>query len=286
MDIDLGTITELHYRVRGGTPFPSGRTPATCGLTQRAKSPEPSAILTHPPSAKESASVPPPNRLSLAQLRVTPRPRWPRPAAHSARSHRTLCLSCLVRLCLWCSRKPLVTPRVLTAGAIAICFLSMSHGWHPAAQGGHTSSVAFMPDETAVCAVNQDNDSISIWRFGGDGKVVEIDVGREPRTLAVSPDGKRIYVACQSSQTFSVVDVDSGATIRDVELGGQPYGVVLSDKSSRAFVSQYAGGYIDGKYVPGIVAVVDVATGHLAERIPVSRSALGNGAGPMNGRCT
>ena len=54
-----------------------------------------------------------------------------------------------------------------------------------------------------------------------------------------------------------------------VALGGQPYGVVLTGDGRRALVSQYAGGYVDGKYSPGTIAVVDLAAAKLIRQIPV-----------------
>ena len=45
--------------------------------------------------------------------------------------------------------------------------------------------------------------------------------------------------------------------------------MVLSTDGRRAFVAQYAGEYVDGQYVPGAVAVVDLAKREVTARIPV-----------------
>jgi len=136
--------------------------------------------------------------------------------------------------------------------------------------GGRSSSpIALTPDEKLVCAVNEDSGSISLWDWGQGGEVTEIQVGEDPRTLAVSPEGRRICVANQRSQTLSIVDPAAGKVTATVDLGGQPFGVVLSDDGSRAFVSQYAGSYIAGKYHPGTIAVVHLARGSVEHSIPV-----------------
>ena len=43
----------------------------------------------------------------------------------------------------------------------------------------------------------------------------------------------------------------------------------MSTDGRRAFVAQYAGEYVDGQYVPGAVAVVDLAKREVTARIPV-----------------
>ena len=135
--------------------------------------------------------------------------------------------------------------------------------------GARTSPIVLTPDEATVCAVNQDGGSISVWDWPRDEEVREIAVGDEPRTLAVSPDGRRVYVANQCSQTLSVVDLPAGKAIDTIELGGQPYGVLLSGDGGTAFISQYAGAYIEGKYHPGAIAVVDLKSAKVVRRIPV-----------------
>ncbi len=160
----------------------------------------------------------------------------------------------------------IVTAVVLVAPVLIVLSLSA-----PAALGAatQTSSIVLTPDEKTACVVNQDAGSVSLWDFSGGDLVKEIEVGDEPRTLAVSPDGRRVYVANQRSQTLSIVDLARGRTVATVALGGQPYGVVLTGDGRHALVSQYAGGYIDGKYCPGTIAVVDLAAAKLIRQIPV-----------------
>jgi YVTN family beta-propeller protein len=47
-----------------------------------------------------------------------------------------------------------------------------------------------------------------------------ISVGRNPRGLALSPDGKRLYVANRLDDTLSVIDVKSEKVISTIDLGG------------------------------------------------------------------
>ncbi len=63
--------------------------------------------------------------------------------------------------------------------------------------------------------------------------------------VAVSPDGKRVYVTNTSSGTVSVVDVDSVARTwtlnRRVTVGSMPVGVSVSSDSSRVYVANSNG---------------------------------------------
>ena len=132
-----------------------------------------------------------------------------------------------------------------------------------------TSSITLTPDEQTVCAVNQDSGSISLWNWSGDETVREIKVGAEPRTLAVSPDGQTLVVVNQRSETLDVVDLANDRVATTIDLGGQPYGVILSPDGSRAFVSKYAGGYLDGTYHAGLIAEVALGSGKPARQVPV-----------------
>ncbi len=137
------------------------------------------------------------------------------------------------------------------------------------ARPSRSSSIVLTPDEQTVCAANQDSGSVSLWDRSKGDAVREVVVGNEPRALAVSPGGDRLYVTTQCSQEMAVVDVRAGRCVARIPIGGQPVGVVLSPDGRRAYVAQYAGAYIDGKYVPGAVAVVDLAESKVTTRIGV-----------------
>jgi YVTN family beta-propeller protein len=55
-----------------------------------------------------------------------------------------------------------------------------------------------------------------------------LQAGSDPEQFALSPDGKRLFVANEDSAQTSVVDIDSGAVIERVPVGQEPEGVVMS----------------------------------------------------------
>lgn len=45
--------------------------------------------------------------------------------------------------------------------------------------------------------------------------------------MALTPDGKKLYVACGRSASVSVIDVERGMKIADVAVGMLPWGVTI-----------------------------------------------------------
>jgi YVTN family beta-propeller protein len=56
------------------------------------------------------------------------------------------------------------------------------------------------------------------------------NVGMRPWGIAVSPDGKTVYTANGPSGDVSFIDASTGAVQRKVNVGGSPWGVVLTVK--------------------------------------------------------
>jgi YVTN family beta-propeller protein len=60
-----------------------------------------------------------------------------------------------------------------------------------------------------------------------------------PSGLAISPDNRRLYVAGNLSNTLLELDAESGAVLRQIAVGVEPYDVVLTD--GKAYVSNWGG---------------------------------------------
>lgn len=108
----------------------------------------------------------------------------------------------------------------------------------------YTVAIAFTPDGRRAFLANRWKDSVLRWdlevssRFrvvGDDYSRLPTDVpmgtpvGANPRDLAISPDGTRLYAASPTAMTVSVIDVDSSTELRRVELGSPPGDVVATD---------------------------------------------------------
>lgn len=73
--------------------------------------------------------------------------------------------------------------------------------------------------------------------------------GPQPRGLAVSPDGKRLYVANAGADSLSVFDLASMKKVIDIPVVNQPWGVALSPDDRFVYVSRGPS--------PGALAIVD-----------------------------
>jgi YVTN family beta-propeller protein len=81
-------------------------------------------------------------------------------------------------------------------------------------------------------------------------KTSEGPVYKTPLNLALSPDGKELYVACEGSGTVIVVDTRTREKVAEIPVGGQATDVTFSPDGRRAYVSAR---------LEDSVAVVDVA---------------------------
>jgi len=52
-------------------------------------------------------------------------------------------------------------------------------------------------------------------------------VGQRPWNMALTPDGRKLYVACGRSGVVSVIDTQKNAKIADIPVGKLPWGVVV-----------------------------------------------------------
>ena len=83
---------------------------------------------------------------------------------------------------------------------------------------------------------------------------------KTPLNLALSPDGRDLWVACEASGTVVVVDTAKRARVAEIPSGGQPADVTLSPDGRRAYVSNR---------LEDTVSVFDAAGRRLLATIPV-----------------
>ena len=95
-----------------------------------------------------------------------------------------------------------------------------------------------------------------------------VNVGKRPRDLAFTPDGKRAYVTSEVGGTVWVIDVPTEKAIKVIELpkDSKPMGVVVSPDAKRVFVANGRG---------GTVSVIDAATNAVVSTIPVGQRPWG-----------
>src|SRR4030095_15240729 len=103
---------------------------------------------------------------------------------------------------------------VLCAGFIFT--LPGLRAWGEGADGipSHSTNIALTSDERRLLSVNQDANSVTLFRvkdLSDDTsliKLAEIPVGREPHGVAVLPDDSEAFVTNSASGTVSVIDLE------------------------------------------------------------------------------
>ena len=87
-----------------------------------------------------------------------------------------------------------------------------------------------------------------------------ISVGKEPKKIALSPDGKRAFVTNSSSNTVSVIDISTSTVIDTIPVGGRPGAIAISPLGLRAYVANSSS---------NTVSVIDIRKSTVIDTIPV-----------------
>lgn len=152
-----------------------------------------------------------------------------------------------------------MTNRLLRAIAAASVITSTG-----LAQHSQVSAVAVDPsDPTRVWVCNRDNETVSLIDVDARSIIAEIPVGVSPRSLALTPDGSRLFVANQRGNvplsanhitgypvgaefgTVTVIDANTlqiTATLTNV--GVEPYGIAVDPSGEWFAVSGFRSGTI------------------------------------------
>ena len=90
---------------------------------------------------------------------------------------------------------------------------------------------------------NPDNDSVGVFDIVTGAKLAEIPVGRNPRALAIAPDGQ-VWVTNKGDASISRIDSNSLSVVSNIDLprASQPHGIVFAPVGGRAFVTLEASG--------------------------------------------
>ena len=170
----------------------------------------------------------------------------------------------------------------LTVGAAAFAMLLLSAALPPAQAGAPSadgkylspSEMASSPDGRFLYVVCERSDELLVLSAKDFAILQRIRVGHIPRTVAVSRDGRRVFVTNSWDDTVSVIEVaktntatseaGTGAVTRTIATGAEPYGVVV-DRSGKTL-------YVANR-ISNDVSVIDVASGVERKRLTASHGA-------------
>jgi YVTN family beta-propeller protein len=133
--------------------------------------------------------------------------------------------------------------------------------------GGSEHGIVLSRDGKRLYLTNTGN-KLYGGTVGGDGKVkwkrtIKLPGPRgkgnsHSTGLALSPNGKTLYVCMFNNNALGVVDLKKGKLVRQIRVGVAPWAVVVSPGGSYAFVSNLGGRHA-GKKGPGIASTAGTA---------------------------
>jgi len=93
--------------------------------------------------------------------------------------------------------------------------------------------------EGQLLVLNKTDDNLMVFDAPSHQLLKTIPVGREPHEVAVTPDGRKAYVANVGDDSLSVVDLKEGRVRRTLKPDGmdQPHGLAITPDGRRLFVT-------------------------------------------------
>ena len=85
----------------------------------------------------------------------------------------------------------------------------------------------FLRDRVAQAVVVVSVLSAPVVSCATDEIVASVECGKRPGNMAVTPDGRKLYVANGRSDAVSVLDTESQRKLKDIPVGKLPWGVVI-----------------------------------------------------------
>lgn len=126
------------------------------------------------------------------------------------------------------------------------------------------SSKALALHNDLLLTANQDSGSVTLVNTVSHSVLKEIAVGDDPRSVAITPDGKRALVTLRGDNAIAVVHLDDRRLETTYPIGHMPFGVVTDGR--KIYVSCFA----DDQ-----VVVLDLQSGDVLYRVNVPDAPAG-----------
>lgn len=127
------------------------------------------------------------------------------------------------------------------------------------AEGSHM--VAVHPSRPRAYTANLKSGSASVIDLESGRTVAHLPAGREAEGIAITPDGKEVWISSRGSNEVHVYDTATDTLVRRIETGPFPLRIAISPDGKHAVTSELQA---------GALGVYSVATGTRERTIPVS----------------
>ena len=101
--------------------------------------------------------------------------------------------------------------------------------------------------------------------------VIDLGGRAKPVGVAVSPDGRRVYVANGHGNSVAVIDAVKGKVVATIPVGKRPWGIAVTRDGRRVYTANG---------LSNDVSVIDPATNRVLATIKVGEGAWGVVIGP------
>jgi YVTN family beta-propeller protein len=134
------------------------------------------------------------------------------------------------------------------------------------------------PAEAAPFAYvgNNHTNTVSVIDTASNTVVATVPVGNFPIGVAVTPDGKLVYVVVEGPAAVSVIDAANNTVVATVPVGDEPVGVAVAPDGKHAYITRQCRVCLS----PGTVSVIDTATNTVVATVTVGASPSGIAVAP------
>lgn len=149
------------------------------------------------------------------------------------------------------------------------------HRAEPSEGVGRTILALHKPDrgECLTCHANRPSHREVLQN--GFRATKEDELYKTPVNLVVSPDGKRLFVVCEHSDSVVVIDTADRSVVEEIPVGRRPHDAAISTDGSWLYVTNR---------MSGTVSFIDVAALRVVATMEVGSEIHGIAVAPNNGR--
>jgi YVTN family beta-propeller protein len=138
---------------------------------------------------------------------------------------------------------------------------------------GQNSShmVVVSPDQKKLYTANIGSDTVTVFNFTqtappGPSQIVQIQVGKQPEAIDLSPDGKEVWVGLNVEGMAEVVDLATAKSVAKIDIKGRPYRVRFTPNGKYVICTMVA---------TNEILVIDAATRKEVKRMKIDNVPLG-----------
>lgn len=145
--------------------------------------------------------------------------------------------------------------------------------WRVKTEQKGTHMLAISPDRKRIYTANIGSDSVSVIELGAGqtgARVTQIQVGKQPEGIALSPDGRELWIGHRVDGLVTVIDTTTSKATATLNVGEVPLRMTFTPDGKRILIMNPTG---DGLHV------FDRATRHEVKRVEI-------GGAPVNAVCS